>query len=277
MTPQVPPDQPPAVVFAGVTVWDWNPASGGRIPIVEDVSWCVHAGQHWAVLGPNGAGKSTLLDIAATARHPSSGAVHILGRRLGAVDVRELRMHIGHVDVRTEESFAPRRTALEVTLSGCTGSIAVLQDRLGPQDRRRAHELLRLVGCSAVEGRPFGRCSQGERRRVLLARALMSRPRLLLLDEPADGLDLPGREALLTALERLAAEVPDAASVLVTHHLEELPSCVTHALLLRRGRVAAAGPAADVLADAPLSLCFDTAVSVQRRDGRWTARCRPRW
>ncbi len=242
-----------------------------------DVSWSVGAGEQWAVLGPNGAGKSTLLDIAAGMRHPSRGVVRILGETVGHVDLRALREHIGLVDVKTEERLSPRHSALDVTLSGATGTIQVLRERLTAAHRRRAASLLARFGCATIAGRPFASCSQGERRRVLLARALMLHPPLLLLDEPADGLDLPGREALLAALASLADEQPPPAVVIVTHHLEELPASTTHALLLRAGRVVTSGPAAGVLADEPLSDCFGVAVQVSRDRGRWTARAAPRW
>ncbi len=267
----------PALDFSGVTVWEWDDSSRARIPILREIDWQVDAGEAWAVLGPNGAGKTTMLAVAAGMRHPSLGVVSVLGARLGRVDVRELRTHIGQVNPRLEESFPPVRAALDVVLSGATGSIAVLGDRLEESDPKRARRLLTLFGCGALAERPFGRCSQGERRRLLLARALLHHPPLLLLDEPFDGLDLPGREALLAALERLPREEPETAAVLVTHHLEELPASITHALLLRGGAVIARGPVADVLADEPLSDCFGVSVRVRRDDGRWIGRARPSW
>jgi iron complex transport system ATP-binding protein len=248
-----------------------------RRPILTNVDWVVGAGEQWAVLGPNGAGKSTLLDVAAGVRHPSRGEVEILGDVVGRVDLRALRERIGHVDVRTEEAFSPRRSAREVVLTGATGTIQVLQERMRAADRSRAQQLLERFGCAEVAEHGFASCSQGERRRILLARALMRRPPLLLLDEPADGLDLPGREALLAALASLAHESPPPAVVLITHHLEELPPTVTHALLLADGRVSACGLAPDVLADEPLGACFGAPVSVSRADGRWTARATPSW
>lgn len=268
----------PALHLTAVTVWDWDERSRARQTVLAGISWEVDAGEQWAVLGPNGAGKSTLVDVAAGVRYPSRGEVRILGATVGRVDVRALRERIGHVDVRTEEAFSPRRTALEVTLTGVTGTIQMLPERITPADRERATELLGRFGCAAVAGHPFASCSQGERRRVLLARALMTRPPLLLFDEPADGLDLPGREALLAALASLAGEQPAPAVVTVTHHLEELPASTSHALLLREGRVVAAGPAAEVLRDGPLSACFGAAVRVTRHaDGRWSGRAAPSW
>jgi iron complex transport system ATP-binding protein len=266
-----------ALVLAGVTVWEWDARLRQRQPILRDVDWSVGPGEQWAVLGPNGAGKSTLLDVAAGMRHPSCGEVRILGETVGRVDLRALRERIGHVDVKTEEAFSRRRTALDVVLTGATGSIQVLEDRLDEAARERAAQLLQQFGCAAVARHSFASCSQGERRRILLARALMRRPPLLLLDEPADGLDLPGREALLAALATLAGERPAPAVVLVTHHLEELPATTTHALLLGSGCAVACGAAPDVLSDAPLSACFGVPVTVSRADGRWAARAAPRW
>jgi iron complex transport system ATP-binding protein len=268
---------PPALALTHVTVWELAARSSRRVPILTDVSWEVGAGQQWAVLGPNGAGKSTLLDIAAATRHPSRGKVDILGETLGHVDLRDLRERIGHVDVKTEEAFSPRRTALEVVLTGVTGTIQVLGERIGTAERAHAARLLSRFGCAGVSDHPFVACSQGERRRVLLARALMRRPPLLLLDEPADGLDLPGREALLAAVESLAEDRRAPAVVTVTHHLEELPASTTHALLLSGGRVVACGAAPDVLAGEPLSACFGVPVTVARANGRWSARATPRW
>jgi iron complex transport system ATP-binding protein len=275
--PPCPSSPAPALRLSGVTVWEWDDRLRQRQPILAGVDWLVGPGEQWAVLGPNGAGKSTLLDVCAGVRHPSRGGVEILGETIGRVDLRALRERVGHVDVKTEEAFSPRRTALEVVLTGATGTIQVLEERLDDAVREQAAHLLEQFGCAAVASHAFASCSQGERRRLLLARALMRRPPLLLLDEPADGLDLPGREALLAALASLASEVAPPAVVLVTHHLEELPPTITHALLLADGRASACGPAPGVLADEPLSACFGVPVSVSRADGRWTARATPSW
>lgn len=266
-----------ALSLDGVTVWEWDERSRRRRPILTSIDWEVGPGEQWTVLGPNGAGKSTLLDVAAGLRHPSRGEVGILGETVGRVDLRVLRERIGHVDVKTEEAFSPRRTALEVVLTGATGTIQVLHERVDRATHERAAQLLARFGCAAVKAHRFASCSQGERRRILLARAMMRRPPLLLLDEPADGLDLPGREALLAALAGLADERSAPAVVLVTHHLEELPPSITHALLLRAGSAVACGAAPDVLAAGPLSACFGVRVTVRRADGRWTARATPSW
>jgi iron complex transport system ATP-binding protein len=248
-------------------VWRARP-DGGRSVLLEGVDWRVAAGERWAVIGPNGAGKTTLLAIAGAVGHPSEGVARVLGKPLGGVDVRALRGAIGHVDASMATAFRPRATALEVTLTGATASIVPRPERLTGDDRSRGEELLDQMGCGELLERRFGRLSRGEQQRVLLARALMSRPRLLLLDEPTAGLDLPGREMFLERLDGLVRSDPGLATVQVSHHLEELASSVTHALLLRAGRVVAAGPAQEVLDDATLSRCFDAPVRVIREGGR---------
>jgi iron complex transport system ATP-binding protein len=231
----------------------------------------VRAGERWAVIGPNGAGKTTLMTIAGAEGHPSEGVARVLGRPLGGVDLRELRTAIGHVDSAQAAAFRPRATALDVALTGATATIVPRPERLTPADRARARELLGQVGCGALLERRMATLSRGESQRVLLARALMPRPRLLILDEPTSGLDLPGREAFLDRLDHLAAADRGLATIQVSHHLEELASSVTHALLLRGGRVVAAGPAGRVLVDDALSECFDAPVRTTRHLGRLLA------
>ncbi|MFC4585987.1 ABC transporter ATP-binding protein [Sphaerisporangium corydalis] len=260
-----------AVEMAGVTV-----RVVGRT-LLDAVDWRVGHGEHWVVLGPNGAGKTTLLSVAAAMRHPSSGSASVLGHRLGRVDLRELRRHIGLVAatrrlVDEELMEAEGLTAQTVVLTGHTGSSAPLWDRYGPGERERAAALLADLGCKDLADRPFAVCSQGERGRVRIARALMPDPALLLLDEPFAGLDLPGREDLVTAIEELAAGRPALTTVLVTHHLEEVPATTTHALLVRDARVLAAGPVATVLTGPNLSECFGRPLALDRADGRWYAR-----
>ena len=257
-----------------VSVWEWDERSG-RLPLLSDVDLRVGRGERWVVLGPNGAGKTTLLQVAGGRRHPSRGEVLLLGQRVGRVDLRELRARVGHVDGRAAAAVPPRRPCLDVVLGGVTGTWAPLPGRVNAAQRERALELLARFGCAHVAARPFGACSHGERRRVLLARALVADPPLLLLDEPATGLDLPGREALVAALDALA---PGLTWLCVTHHLEEVPPRTSHALLLREGRVVAAGEVDDVLAGGPLSACFGVPVRVRRHgDGRWSARATPGW
>jgi iron complex transport system ATP-binding protein len=240
-------------------------------PILEEVSLTVRAGEHWALLGANGAGKSTLLGLLGALLHPTRGTVEVLGRRLGRVDLRELRSYVGHVNPR--HPLASPLRVRDVVLTGLTNSVEPLPRwRPAPEQEERAERLIRTLGLADHREARWPTLSQGQRGRTLIARALMPEPRLLLLDEPATGLDLPGRERLLGALEELRRAHPHLATVLVTHHLEELPSGTTHAVLLREGRVLARGPVAGVLTADRVSKCFDLPLTLERRDGRWSVR-----
>ena len=194
-------------------VWKWQRASGVRKPLLEGVSWSVHAGERWALLGPNGAGKTTLLTLAAAVEFPSSGTVEILGEKMGRTDVARLREQVGFVDARDAERFAPLLTVREVVRTGATATIGYFEQRLATLDIDRADGLLGTFGLGDLAERRFGACSQGERKRALIARALVGRPRLLVLDEPGSGLDLPGRELLLASLAQLADLDPQLAIV----------------------------------------------------------------
>lgn len=234
------------------------------------MSLSVSPGEHWALLGPNGAGKSTLMAILGARSHPTTGTVDVLGRRLGRVDMRELRTHIGHVDPRWRIDVPI--TAHDVVLTGLTNTPELDRRHAYTDDEHRhADDLLDMLGMSARRDSEWPVMSQGERGRTLIARALMPRPALLLLDEPATGLDLAARERLLSAIDRLRSDVDRLASVLVTHHLEDLPSSTTHAMLLRDGEVTASGPVAQTLTSDEISACFDHPVAVRRHDGRWSA------
>jgi iron complex transport system ATP-binding protein len=229
----------------------------------------IGAGEHWALLGPNGAGKSTLLALAGAQRHPSRGDVDVLGARLGRVDLRALRERIGTVDVRLR--MPADLTVADYVLTGATQTVQLLPHRYDDTVRARVRELLASFGLDALSDRQVGVCSQGERARARLARALVAEPKLLLLDEPAAGLDLPGRADLLTALEQLPAHDPTLTSITVAHHLEELPATTTHVALLREGRFVATGPA-DLLHDADaLTACFGRKVRAFAVEGRWYA------
>jgi len=241
----------------------------GRL-LLDQVSVAIGSGEHWALLGPNGAGKSTLLHIMATHAYPSRGHVDLLGYRLGRVNVFELRPWIGHVS--PHHRVDPQRTAREVVLTGVTGTIQLVQRReTSAAELSRAAALMELMGLADRTDAPWQILSQGERSRALIARALMAQPRLLLMDEPAAGLDVVGREQLLASVDDLRRRQPALATVLVTHHLEELPASTTHALLLRGGRVLAAGPVADVLTTELASACFGHPVAISQRAGRWAA------
>jgi iron complex transport system ATP-binding protein len=239
--------------------------------ILQELSVTVRAGEHWALLGANGAGKSTLLSLLGALVHPTRGTVEVLGRRLGRVDLRELRSYVGHVDPR-HPLTAPLRVR-DVVLTGLTNSVAPLPRwRPTPEQEERADRLIDTLGLAGHRAARWPTLSQGQRGRTLIARALMPEPRLLLLDEPATGLDLPGRERLIDALDALRQEHPALTTVLVTHHLEELPSGTTHAVLLRDGRALAQGPAADVLTSDQVGKCFDLPLVLERHDGRWNVR-----
>ncbi|MFB6711958.1 MULTISPECIES: ABC transporter ATP-binding protein [unclassified Streptomyces] len=239
--------------------------------LLDSVSLIVRSGEHWALLGANGAGKSTLLGLLGAVNHPTRGSVEVLGRTLGRVDLRELRSLLGHVNPRH-----PLRSPLsvhEVVLTGLTNSVEpVPRWSASTEQRARAERLLKMLGMGGKTGSRWPALSQGERGRTLIARALMPRPRLLLLDEPATGLDLAAREQLLDSLDTLREEHPELATVLVTHHLEELPASTTHAMLLRGGRCVASGPADEVLTTDQVSDCFGHPVRISRTDGRWAAR-----
>ncbi|WP_327243681.1 ABC transporter ATP-binding protein [Streptomyces sp. NBC_01320] len=239
--------------------------------LLDSVSLTVRSGEHWALLGANGAGKSTLLGLLGAVTHPTDGSVEILGRTIGRVDLRELRTLLGHVNPRH-----PLRSPLsvrEVVLTGLTNSVEpVPRWSASAEQEAQADRLLKMLGMEAKTGSRWPSLSQGERGRTLIARALMPQPRLLLLDEPATGLDLAAREQLLDALDALREEHPELATVLVTHHLEELPASTTHAMLLRAGRSVASGPADEVLTTGRVSDCFGHPVRIARTDGRWTAR-----
>jgi iron complex transport system ATP-binding protein len=239
--------------------------------ILGPVSIAFERGEHWVVLGPNGSGKTTLLTLLGAYRQPSSGVVEVLGARLGHSDVRTLRGRIGHVSHALADRMRPQITVETVVLTGKQATLEGWLQVFDDADHKRARELLERFGCGELGAQEFGRCSQGERQRILLARALFGNPELLLLDEPAAGLDLPGRETLVAAMEEAARDSTEHASVLVTHHLEEIPPSVTHAALLRDGVIVGSGAIQDVLTDAAVSVCFGVAVTVFERGGRWSA------
>jgi iron complex transport system ATP-binding protein len=239
--------------------------------ILHGVSFTVREGEHWALLGPNGAGKSTVMSFCGAVTFPTSGTVCVLGEQMGRVDLQTLRRSIGHVNPRH-----PLRSPLrvrDVILTGITGTVEISQRwRPDAADLEWVAELIGTLGLGGKASARWPTLSQGERGRALIARALIARPRLLLLDEPSSGLDVAAREQLLETLDLLDQAHPGIASVLVTHHLEELPSTTTHALLLSHGRVVAAGPAAQTVTTEHVSAAFDHRITVERHDGRWAAR-----
>ena len=243
----------------------------GDTTLLGGVDWAVELDERWVVLGPNGAGKTTLLRLAAADLHPSSGTVEVLGERLGRVDVFELRTRIGLSSAALGLRVPPDEVVRDIVISAGYAVIGRWRERYDPTDADRADELLGVLGLRGLAGRRYGTLSEGERKRALIARALMTDPELLLLDEPAAGLDLGGREDLVSRLAALADDPDAPASVLVTHHVEEIPPGYSHGLLLREGTVVAAGLLDDVLTDENLSTTFGLPLAVQRRRGRYTA------
>ena len=259
-----------AIRCTAVNVWIPQGAQ-----ILRGIDWCAMPGQRWVLIGPNGSGKSTLLSLAGALRHPSSGRVSVLGGPLGRVDMPALRGRIGFVD--SGGMTLDWLTAEEVVLTGIGSTLRPLWWSYSSDDSARARELLALLGCADLADREISTCSQGERGRIRIARALIGDPQLLLLDEPAVGLDLAAREALIAALDRLSAEKPSLTSVLVTHHLEEVPSSSTHAILLREGQTLAVGPIKATLTSANLSSCFGLPIECRYDGLRWSARAPANW
>src|SRR5690606_10324400 len=244
--------------------------SGNRL--LDDVTWSVADGERWVILGPNGAGKTTLLQIAAAQMHPTSGYAAVLGEILGAVDVFELRPRIGLTSAVLAERIPPGERVLDVVRTAAYAVVGRWRESYEQMDDERARWLLSRLGIGHLAQRTFGTLSEGERKRAQIARALMADPELLLLDEPTAGLDLGGRETLVATLGDIAADPAAPATILVTHHVEEIPAGFTHALLLTEGRVVAAGAINDTLTDDALTKTFGIALRVELIEGRWRAR-----
>lgn len=240
--------------------------------LLDGVDWRVGEDERWVVLGSNGAGKTTLLSLASARLHPTRGSVEVLGARVGAVDLFELRTRVGVASAAVADRLPARERAVDVVMTAAYAVVGRARERYDAADEARARDLLARFGCRGLADRRYGSLSEGERKRVAIARALMPDPELLLLDEPAAGLDLGGREALLRRLYRLAADPGAPTTVLVTHHVEEIPAGFTHALLLRAGRIVAAGPLEVTLDSRSLSACFGLPLVCERAGGRWTAR-----
>ena len=240
--------------------------------IVDGITWSVNAGEHWVVLGENGCGKSTLLQISSLYLHPSAGDVEVLGTVLGRADIRALRRRIGYMAAAFADQLRPALTALEVVYTAKYAALEPWWHEYESADFERARECLDRMGVVWAAERPWGTLSSGERQRVLLARTLMNDPALVLLDEPTSRLDLRGREELVSALDQLAHAAHEVASVIVTHHVEEIPVTTTHALLIREGRIVSSGPIASALTAESLSACFAMDFSLEHRpNGRFVA------
>lgn len=240
--------------------------------LLDGITWRVGPGERWALLGPNGSGKTTLLRVAGLWLRPTSGEVRVAGELSGRTDIRSLRARIGFTSAALADSLRADVDALDVVMTGRRAALEAWWHPWTDEDRAAARRELERVGAAPLADRRFGTLSSGERQRVLLARALAGDPALLLLDEPAAGLDLGGREALVDRLAALAADPATAPLVIVTHHPEEIPPGITHALLLREGRITAAGPIGEVLTAAPLSACFGIDLEVSDDGGRINAR-----
>ncbi|MEE6163559.1 MULTISPECIES: ABC transporter ATP-binding protein [unclassified Mycolicibacterium] len=241
--------------------------------IIDGISLTVQSGEHWALLGPNGAGKSTLLGFCAAVTFPTTGTVRVLGGQMGRTDLAVLRRSIGHVNPRHRLQYP--LTVRDVVLTGITATIdTAARWTPSPDQVARAEELIDTVGLAARTDATWPTLSQGERGRTLIARALISDPELLLLDEPTTGLDVAAREQLLETLDTLNDSHPDMASILVTHHLEELPTSTTHALLIAQGRTVASGPARETVTTDHVTTAFAHPVEVGFHEGRWSARAK---
>ena len=265
-TTPTPPDDDTVISFDRVSV------IRGSTYLLRGISWQVELDERWVVLGPNGAGKTTLLNLASARLHPSRGTAWVLGERLGRTDINELRTRVGITTGQLADRVPPAERVLDVVVTAAWSVVGRWRESYDPQDEARARALLQQLGMGALIEREFGTLSEGERKRTQIARALMTDPELMLLDEPAAGLDLGGREELLGRLTELA-EDPDApAMVLVTHHVEEIPPGFTHALLLREGTVVASGLLSETMTAGNLSKTFGLPLVVQRTGDRYTAR-----
>lgn len=253
-----------------IALTDVSVITDGR-KILGPVSLTIRPGDHWVVLGPNGSGKSTLMAVASLGRHPSAGRVDVLGHELGRVDLRSLRARIGVSSAALADQLRGRLTAGEVVMCGRYAALEPWWHTYDRADVERAAALLAQVGLPDHDDRTLATLSSGERQRTLLARTLMAEPDVVLLDEPTAGLDLGGREALVTALDVIASD-GGPATVFVTHHVEDIPPSTTHLLALAGGRALAAGPVDEVLSADLLGEMFGLEIELGRRDGRWSAR-----
>lgn len=252
--------------FAKVTL-----RRGGRT-LVGPITWPVELDERWVVIGPNGAGKTSLLRIAAAMEHPSSGTAYVLGERLGRIDMAELRARIGLSSSVLSQRIPDNELVRDLVVSAGYAVVGRWRERYDELDYNRALDMLESVGAEHLADRVYGTLSEGERKRVLIARSLMTDPELLLLDEPAAGLDLGGREELVARLGDLAGDPDSPALVLVTHHVEEIPPGFSHCLILSGGNVVDAGLLTDVLTAENLSKAFEQSIDLDVIDGRYFAR-----
>lgn len=257
---------------AALELSDLTVVRGGN-NILDSVTWSVQPSERWVVLGPNGAGKTTLLQIASATIHPSSGSATILGAKLGSVDVFELRPRVGFASTALGRRIPANEAVLDAVMTAAYSVTGRWNEQYDDVDQRRAQRVLQEWKLDHLDGRLFGTLSDGEQKRVQIARAVMTDPELLLLDEPAASLDLGSREELLQLLGAYAASASSPAMVMVTHHVEEIPHGFTHALLLANGKVAGAGPIAEIITGERLSEVFGLELVVSTSEnGRYAAR-----
>lgn len=243
----------------------------GNAALVSDLDWTMRAGEHWVILGANGSGKTSLLRALGGYLTPTAGEVHLLGETFGETDWRVLRERLGFVSASMAQLLADEDSALDLVVGG-RRAMAGLWGRFTAADRAEARRRLADVEAEDLAEKPWAVLSQGERQRVLIARALAARPRVLLLDEPCAGLDPVAREQFLALVQRLGSRPRATPLVLVTHHVEEITPCFTHALILRGGMVLAAGPLRSTLTSATLSAAFASPLRLSHRAGRFTLR-----
>ena len=243
--------------------------------LLRDINWIVRDDESWVIVGPNGAGKTTLLQVVSGLLLPTEGTAEVLGEPVEEADLAELRSRVGISSAAVAEQVPRGEKVIDLVMTAGYGILGRGGEDYDSFDVVRAVELLDAVGCSHLIRRRFGTLSEGERKRVQIARSLMADPELLMLDEPAAGLDLGGREEVLRRIAALARDPLSPVLVLVTHHVEEVPEGFTHAMLMRRGSVLAAGPVAEVFTEPNLSRCFGIPLIVERRAARWMARAAP--
>lgn len=257
---------PETVRYENVGLWR------GKTPILQDINWTISLGQHWVVLGPNGAGKTTLVDMLAGRKYPSCGSIRILDETLGQVEVAEIRQRVGYASPALATQIPGKEKVVNAVLSSVWGMTVSGREAYEDVDVSRADSLMKMFEVDHLRNREFATLSEGEKQRVLVARALMIDPEMLVLDEPAAALDLGGRELLLGGLAEMANDPKSPVMVMVTHHLEEIPPGFTHALVLKRGRIYAAGPILKILTSKVLSEIYELNLTVEQTCGRFSAR-----
>ncbi len=239
--------------------------------ILGPVNINVGAHEHYGLLGPNGAGKSTLISVISGQLYPTAGQANVLGVQFGSGNIRNVREQVSVISQNLVENLPPTSQVAEIVLTGKRNILAPWWDIFEKRDEEAAYDALEAVKCRHLATRMFGDCSQGERQRILIARSLLVEHELFLFDEPSVGLDFPAREQLLTAIDQLATSGKMISSVYIAHYLEELPSNITHMILLKNGQVMISGRAEEVLTNSNLTELYELPISVVRNDRRWSA------